>query len=97
MVADHYDVRRLRIMAEFVATNMGNVKLRFIMSLVVAFFYAFYVYQALKTGRARKYFGGWVTASESPFSFYSAICISACLAFLALYFAVRSGAILVAR
>jgi hypothetical protein len=73
---------------------MGNITVRFVLSLAVAIFYVSYVYQGLKTGRVRRYFGGWVTSNETPFSFYSSLVISVVLAFLALYFAVKTGRIL---
>jgi hypothetical protein len=76
---------------------MGNVTVRFILSVAVAVFYISYVYHGLKTGRIRRYFGGWVTSNEAPFSFYSSLIVSAALAFLALYFAIKSGRMLVIK
>ena len=86
-----------RFTSTFGATNMGNVTLRFALAVLVGAFYSFYVYKALRTGRARRYFGGWVTSNEAPYSFYSTIAISAGLAFFALYVAFRTGTILITR
>lgn len=77
--------------------TMGNVLPRFILAAAVAAFYTFYVVQALRTGRARKFLGGWVTAREAPGSYYAVIGISGCLAIFAVYIAVRSGAVVFAR
>jgi hypothetical protein len=77
--------------------NLGNGLVRFLLSIAVAIFYAFYVYKALRTGRARRYFGGWIASSEAPFSFYSLVALCAGLACFALYVAVKSGIHLMAR
>lgn len=76
---------------------MRNAEVRLLLSLAVAAFYSFFVFKALKTGRLKKYWGGWITSAEAPVSFYASIIISALLAFFAIYMAVKSTLILTAK
>ncbi len=77
--------------------STGNILPRFVLSVAVAAFYAFYVVQALRTGRARKFLGGWVAARDAPLSYWAAVALGGGLAVFALYFAVKSGTALAAR
>jgi hypothetical protein len=76
---------------------MGNLIAKFAICLAVSAFYTVFVVQAVKTGRARRFFGGWVTSAEAPGQYYSSIVIGAILGLFALYLTYRCGLVLFSK